>query len=532
MGDDFGEAMGWVHTTCGIVLGALLFVIFWTGTLSVFDREIDRWMMPATRLPAPSQPFSPDTAWKLTRQQAAGSPVWILQFPTSREPTARVLFAGTGTAAREVRIGEGKKGIPVSRSTLRVTHIDPRSSKVLPDPATKGGSGFFFPFHWNLLMGQGSIGHWIVGLAGMAMLLMIVSGVITHKNLFAQFFTLRARKISGRAILDLHKTAGVLGLPFHFMIAFSGLAIFYFFYFPTALGLTHEGGERQLYSETRSGYSRPAAGAPGELASLDIMAARAQRLWGSGEPAQLSVTHPGDANAYVQVTRTVRDVVTYDAKPIYFDARTGELIKFSHIRPVAKVQRFIAGIHFIFFQHWVIRWGYFILGLTGCGLIASGMIFWLQARQKRKGATRALANVHLITVGTVAGIMIATLVYLIANRLLPAGLEDRGAWEMRLFFLAWTGAFFHAALRPQRAWIEQARAVAIGAVSAVALNAVTTGDHLLRSASEGKWAVFGMDMTLLMLAVSAGMLAGLLRRRSEGRPPAVEGGGGRQHQHA
>ncbi len=37
----FRASMGWLHTWAGVVLGGLLFAIFWMGTLSVFDREID-----------------------------------------------------------------------------------------------------------------------------------------------------------------------------------------------------------------------------------------------------------------------------------------------------------------------------------------------------------------------------------------------------------------------------------------------------------------------------------------------------------
>jgi Uncharacterized iron-regulated membrane protein len=43
-------ALNWFHTWFGLFAGGLLFVIFWAGTLSVFDREIDRRMMPSTRL--------------------------------------------------------------------------------------------------------------------------------------------------------------------------------------------------------------------------------------------------------------------------------------------------------------------------------------------------------------------------------------------------------------------------------------------------------------------------------------------------
>jgi uncharacterized iron-regulated membrane protein len=42
----FRASMNWLHTWLGVVLGGLLFAIFWMGTLSVFDREIDRWMAP------------------------------------------------------------------------------------------------------------------------------------------------------------------------------------------------------------------------------------------------------------------------------------------------------------------------------------------------------------------------------------------------------------------------------------------------------------------------------------------------------
>ena len=54
MESTFRKRMSWVHTWVGLVICALLFAIFWMGTLAVFDREIDRWMMPMTRLQRPT----------------------------------------------------------------------------------------------------------------------------------------------------------------------------------------------------------------------------------------------------------------------------------------------------------------------------------------------------------------------------------------------------------------------------------------------------------------------------------------------
>ena len=55
--NNFRLSMAWVHTWFGLVLGFVLMVVFFFGSLSVFDREIDRWAVPATRFepqPMPS----------------------------------------------------------------------------------------------------------------------------------------------------------------------------------------------------------------------------------------------------------------------------------------------------------------------------------------------------------------------------------------------------------------------------------------------------------------------------------------------
>ena len=49
MFSSFRLAMTWVHTWFGLVLGFVLMVVFFFGSLSVFDREIDRWALPETR---------------------------------------------------------------------------------------------------------------------------------------------------------------------------------------------------------------------------------------------------------------------------------------------------------------------------------------------------------------------------------------------------------------------------------------------------------------------------------------------------
>lgn len=495
--------MQWLHTWAGLCLGTVLFAVFWMGTLSVFDREIDRWMMPATRL-APGSLNSVDALARESQPLTGTSAQWLVLFPSAREPVARV-------------------GYLRDRAGMRYRHADPATSILLPDAGTWGGTGFIYPFHVNLHLRAWSLGLWIVGLSGMAMLALCVSGVIIHRKIFADFFTFRARSKPRRLILDLHNVTGVLGLPFHFAITLSGLMIFFTVYFAGVWELPYRGDRQAFVQETYGIYGRPRLNRPGPpMSSLDVMAGQASREWGGGTPQLLRVFHPGDANAYVEVRRSfVGDRVTMPVDALYFDAGTGAVLSRHTAQPVMSAHRFISGFHFIQFDHWLLRWLYFALGLAGCVLIATGFLFWLESRRKRH-AQLGLGGVRLVeglAVGSVSGIVIATLAFFVVNRLLPpaplAGGLNRADVEVWSFYLVWLGAFAHAWARPGAAWREQSFAIAALAGAAALLNGLTTGDPPWRSVMEQRlWPVAGMDMALLLAAATAGFIGLKLRRPS------------------
>ncbi|WP_421710212.1 PepSY-associated TM helix domain-containing protein [Algihabitans sp.] len=513
----FRESMNWLHTWAGVVLGALLFAIFWMGTLSVFDREIDRWMMPDTRLALPAAPASFDAvAARAGEIVPAGADWWFLLSPSEREPLFRL-------------------GYLDAEGAFLTRQLDPASGAVLPDPGTLAGTGFIFPFHYSLHLSWNQLGYWLVGLAGMAMLVLLVSGVVIHRKIFADFFTFRPDKKLPRSSLDLHNLTGVLGLPFHFAITLSGLIIFFTIYFPTVMDTVYDDDRETFFAESFGGYQRTAAGRPaGGSASLDAMAAQASALWEGGVPSFLRVWHPGDAAAYVEVRRSFARQVTMNVDTLYFDAADGAVLHSHTAKPVMTLQRFLSGLHFIQFEHWVLRWLYFLLGLSGCVMIATGYLFWLESRRKRH-AGQGLAGVRVVeglTVGAVTGILIATLAFFVANRLLPPGASfagyERAGLEIWAFYLIWLATFAHAWMRPGRAWREQCWAVAGLALLAVTLNAATTGDHLLRTlAVPHLWPVAGMDLLLLVSAAIAALTAQRLGRRARPLLPQTAGAAAR-----
>ena len=342
MEQGFRASMNWLHTWSGVVLGGLLFAIFWMGTLSVFDREIDRWMAPMIRLPAAEKTFSLEVLRPLYEAAAtAKSPVFSVGLPTDRDPAMRVLWR--------------------DQSGLTHRFIDPGTGAVLPDPGTLGGTRFIFPFHYMLHIRIQNIGLWLVGLAGMAMMALCVSGVIIHRKIFADFFTFRPQKKPRRLILDLHNVTGVLGLPFHFLISLSGLVIFWATYFPSSWQVTYNDDRLAFFADAYGNViPKGRSGEPGGMASFDVMAAEARRLWDGSTLRYVFVRNPGDAKSVMQIGRLDEGIVssTYDAA--YFDGPTGALISYRNgTAPVMSTQRFISGFHFIQFVHADVRVNFF-----------------------------------------------------------------------------------------------------------------------------------------------------------------------------
>jgi uncharacterized iron-regulated membrane protein len=157
------QAMDSLHTWAGLVFGTLLFLVFFMGTLSVFDHEIDRWMLPETRIESPAT-VSFETHFRPHLQRLGlDAPVWSAFWPQPREPLANLYWK--------------------SGDDFHSRRLDVKTGTLLSEPASLGGSGFFFPFHYSFHISWLDIGYWLLAVVSIAMLAALISGVIIHRKL-------------------------------------------------------------------------------------------------------------------------------------------------------------------------------------------------------------------------------------------------------------------------------------------------------------------------------------------------------------
>lgn len=151
----------------------------------------------------------------------------------------------------------------------------------------------------------------------------------------------------------------MLALPFHALILLSGLLILFPLYLPSAIEALYPGQAGQFAVHADAGYSRPATGTPGPLASLDGMLTQARQQWGGGAPAFVRVWHPGDANAYVEISRSVADRLSVDGQTLYFDGASARLLHAARLPAAAATLDVLAGLHVAHFHQPAARALYF-----------------------------------------------------------------------------------------------------------------------------------------------------------------------------
>ncbi|MFO2465974.1 PepSY domain-containing protein [Pseudomonas sp. 15FMM2] len=467
------QAMSWLHTWSGLIFGWLLFAIFLTGTVAVFDKEIDGWMRPEIPASNLSQSAAAQQALDYLSREHPQARTWNIGLPGERSDTLSV-------SAGEQRRGGGKP-------------LDPQTGELLQVRETAGG-GFFFRFHFTLNLPR-NLGIWIVGLAAMAMLVALLSGIVIHKKFFKEFFTFRPAK-GQRSWLDAHNATAVLVLPFHLMITYTGLVIFYLIYMPAAVDALFDGERENLgralrgapaEHQVRGERNKPAEPSqPAPLTALGPLLAEAERLM--GPVAGLSIQNPGRSDARIEARPVLGNRIELTkGQSMLFDGVSGEVLRPPAVsRPSLLTQKVMAGLHFAQFGGYPMRWLYFVCGLASCAMLATGVVLFTVKRRRRHDGEGALGALlyhaaERLNVAVVAGLMVACVAFLWANRLLPVELAQRGGWEVRVFFLVWLLSLGHAIVRPWRcAWREQLGLAAVLCITLPALNLLggSLGDYL------------------------------------------------------
>ncbi|WP_233356262.1 PepSY-associated TM helix domain-containing protein [Henriciella aquimarina] len=501
------QSMAWLHTWSGLLLGWLLFAIFLTGTVAYFRQEITVWMQPETHHSIPG-PDSAAIGMEKLAEIAPEAETWSISLPNERGNTLDVGW-------RNPDDPPGRRG--GHRETL-----DAGTGDVIDARETAGGN-FLYRFHFELHALPRNWARWIVGVATFFMFIAIISGIITHKRIFKDFFTFRPRK-GQRSWLDMHNVTAVMALPFHLMITYSGLLLFMSTIMPFAVEGRHRGpppdrGEAAIVEVQRD--ARP-------LTDVTPLLQKARTEWGQAV-GRITIYEPSSPDAMIELAPLRNHDLTSHSgsgsngvERMTFDGHSGELLESTTGRRndsvVTKVNNTFGTLHRARFADTGLRWIFFFAGVAGTVMVGTGLSLWVSKRAVKNAkagkASLGFRLVERLNAGSVAGLSLAVTAYFWANRLIPAGVANRADWEINSFLIVWALAAVYAFLRPvARAWIEIAGATAILLIGLPVLNMVVTDSHLFWSVPHGQWIVAGFDIMALLTGICFAYAAWVLTHR-------------------
>ena len=532
------QSMSWLHTWASLILGWLLYAIFLTGTLSFFQNEITVWMKPELHqsVPQASQIQQTKVALDYLQQHHPHAGSWSIQLPNSRQNTTQLTIREQGEDPRARRGGK------------RIT-LDSATGQVLEARDTRGGS-FLYRFHFELYGLPRLWARWLVGVATLLMLVAIISGVITHKKIFKDFFTFRSGK-GQRSWLDAHNATAVLALPFHIMITFSGLLLLMFMLMPWGIEQIYENRGQFLQEQNRAmqqggkvenknqatnqrqganensaehgnlqtrgnGESRrqrekPKAH-PAPLADLTPILENAQLQWKSNPIGSINIIAPNTNQAQIELRALHGESVAHRNvyQTLNFDGVTGQKIIDENDRlnnpsiPMG-IYNVVTTLHEARGVDLALRWLLFLSGIVGTLMVATGLILWCvkRAPQQQKQGYKSFGYrlVEVTNIAAIIGLPIACAAYFYANRFIPSHLENRLDWEIRSFFIVWLLTLIYAMFRTHRqAWLELLALATVAFALLPIINFTTGGQALWNSIANDQWMIASFDLAMWVLA--------------------------------
>lgn len=493
------QSMSDLHIWTGLLLGWILYAMFLTGTVSYFRDELSRYMRPESAhtaaAPAPAQTVR--KVLDAVMEKGLALRQLSVSLPSERQPAASAFWSSPDLPGR----GFGS------------AVFDPATGQAVQARETRGGD-FFYAFHFNFHYMPALWARWIAGLCAMFMLVAIVSGVITHKKIFTDFFTFRWGK-GQRSWLDAHAGLSVLALPFHFMITWSGLVTLMVLYMPFGMQALPSPAQRQAVTSEMRFFlpAGPAAGVVVPMPALEPMIQQAEQRWGAGGVGVVQINHPGDAAARVAIARRQSQQVSTTPHYMLFDGASGELLQVKdRSGPVATAQGVLYGLHLGRFADTVSRWLYFLASLAGTAMIGTGLVLWTVKRRARLPDPErphfGFRLVERLNIAVIAGLSVAMIAFLWLNRLLPVGMVQRAEWEIHGFFIVWASSLIWALLRPaKRAWSELFWLAGLAMALLPLFNLWRGEPGLPGNAAEESWLFVGVDLTLWAFALLHVVLA-------------------------
>ncbi|UII26946.1 PepSY domain-containing protein [Fulvivirga maritima] len=369
------------HTVSGLVISVALFVIFFAGSISFFRDDIVNWERQQPIVNNTQMDVDFDT---MLDSVANSNPLY------GRDITLRQIHQ-----ERRVMVS-----ITPSKDTTAAEAAQGRAF-FYQDPATQKSYNYFqditlgefiYRLHFFAQLPY-PYGYTLAGFVSFFFLFAIITGVIVHwKKIISNFYLFRPWAKLKTVWTDAHTALGLIGLPFQFIYAVTGatLIIGSTIMLSSATSFFYDGDRQQMFEDLSTDVEAlPFTNTPtAYTGSINALVAQAESQWEGVYADKVLIQNYGDANMQVAVdVKPVNKKQFSGLGQVAFKANSGEITfkrtPYGETPYIASVQDFLIKLHYGNFGGYALKIIYFCFGIISCFVILSGVLIWVEARDKK-----------------------------------------------------------------------------------------------------------------------------------------------------
>jgi len=482
------------HSVLGLGLAALIYVVSVTGAFTLFVPELHLWENYGTPV---AHAITPEVAAKAAENaEAQLKPGHEILNVIVYGPSEFQTYAGVRLNQRP-----GEQGDLVSTDWV----IDPSTGALLSE-LDAPYAHFIEELHTVLHL-PNPWGRYLVGLVGVVMFTLILSGIFAHPTIFKDAFKMRMDRNARMAWTDMHNRLSVWGLPFHLVLTFTGAFLGVAGITVSALAFVAFEGDTEEAIAVING-PQPIVDAAPMLSPPDYAAMLELSDQPGRQFALMVANNPKDSGQTTSVLYAEEGILSVRSSDIY--RNDGEFLekfggKGSEVG--ARIFGAVQPLHYGTFGGYPIKLLYFVLALGLTYITSTGMMIWFK-RKMQQGEPKP--KTEAVWRGMTTGLTVALSVGAV---LAASGLAlSISAISLSLWAAIITAAFIakDTTRLVQFAWLGSAALLVV----AIALNI-----GLSETVAATSWFINGV-----LAACAAGLVVSAMRLRSQAGHTAIKVG--------
>lgn len=513
-----------LHTVSGIILSVLLYVIFFAGSFSFFRDEIVNWER--------------DQSVSVRKDLHLDVNAALASLKDSIPLNGRDIEIGRhyDESRVSVSINPSKDSLASEAAKKKdFFYLDSETFKPSTYQDSYSLGEFLYRLHFFAQIPYPA-GYYLSGFSALFLIFVLLTGILIHwKKIFSNFFVFRPGKKLKTVWTDAHTVLGTIGLPFQLVYAVTGafFMIKALLLAPIVLGL-YDGDEVQVYADLE--YTHPSFDYAGERLdkSVDFNGYKAEtkKRWKGFDVTHIHIYNYGDIAMHIRVEGELKNHIKYTGLGgMTFKASTGEMVEekdpFQATSYLDAVKNILFRLHFGDYAGYTLKVGSFLLGLLSCIVIISGIMVWLEARnkknvsEKKKRQNNMVSNIYLAI--CLSMFPVTALSFIVTKVLGPEFDPLRQSILYSVYFISWLTLAVFFSLKRDNAFTNK-YTLLFGAILGVFIpnvNGIVSGNWIWITLSSGQYDILLVDLLWLGISVMAFYSLRKIRQKGDTKEPQM-----------